>query len=119
MAKLSCNAVNCVHNASGLCGARDINIAGAMAHTSTSTECSTFEEMGLKSSLTNVTNMNIPGQFKQLFNSGEVEMSPSIRCEAGNCLYNTNMTCSASDVHVSGPGALSSSRTCCDTFIEA
>lgn len=118
MTKLSCNAVNCVHNSSGLCGARDINVGGLLAHTSTSTECSTFEEKGLKASLTNVTNMNVPGQLKQMFNNSEIEMSPSIRCEAGNCRFNSDMTCHAANVHISGPGALSSSRTCCDTFVE-
>ena len=118
MTRLSCNASNCVNNASGLCGARNINVAGASAHTSVSTECSTFEEKGLKSSLSNITNMNFPGQVKQLFNSESIEMSPNIRCEAQSCKYNENMLCNASDIHVSGPGALSSSRTCCDTFVE-
>lgn len=116
--KLSCSAANCVHNMSGLCSANNVNVSGMSAHTSISTQCDTFAEQGLKNSLANVTNMNIPGQIKQLFNSASVEMSPSIRCEAQNCRYNNDRVCNAQNVQIDGPGALTSSRTCCETFIE-
>jgi hypothetical protein len=115
---LSCSATNCVHNQSGLCSASSINIGGSNAHASSSTQCDTFAEKGLKNSLNNVMNMNVTGQFKQIFNSASIEMTPNIRCDAQNCKYNDNKICKAPNVLVNGPGALTSSRTCCETFIE-
>lgn len=115
---LSCSATNCVHNMSGLCSANTINVAGNGAHSSSSTQCETFAEKGLKNSLMNAANVNIPGQFKQLFNSASIEMNPTIRCNAENCKHNNNKMCNAQNIQVSGPGALTSSKTCCETFIE-
>ena len=119
MATLSCSASNCLHNSGGLCGANTINVSGSNAHTSISTQCDTFVERGIKSSLENVGNVNATGYMKQ-FVSGpsSIEMTPSVRCEAGNCRYNENYNCQASNVQVEGPGALSSSRTFCETFVE-
>ena len=115
---LSCSATNCVHNVSGLCSANTINVKGSEAHTSNSTMCETFAEKGLKNALANVANMNVVGEFKQIFNSSSIEMSPAIRCEAQNCLYNEDKICKANNVQIDGRSALTSSKTSCETFIE-
>ncbi len=52
------------------------------AHRSEETQCEKFAEKGLKNSLSNVLNMNVIGEFKQVFNNDSIEMSPRIRCEA-------------------------------------
>ncbi|KYH35383.1 hypothetical protein CLTEP_05590 [Clostridium tepidiprofundi DSM 19306] len=115
---LSCSATNCVHNMSGLCSANTINVSGIDANTSSSTQCDTFAEKGLKNSLMNAANVNISGQFRQLFNSSSIEMSPIIRCTAERCKYNENKVCNAANVQITGPGALTSSKTYCETFVK-
>ena len=113
---LSCTATNCVNNLSGICSANTINVSGLSAHTSESTQCETFAEKGLKNSLSNVLNMNVLGEIKQVFNNGSIEMSPSIRCEAVNCLHNSKEICAAENIMVNGIGALTSAKTECETF---
>ena len=115
---LSCTATNCVNNMSGICSASTINVSGSNAHTSESTQCETFAEKGLRNSLANVLNMNVVGEFKQVFNSESIEMSPSVRCDATNCKHNENNLCAADNIMVNGLGALTSGRTQCETFEE-
>ena len=116
--KLSCTAVNCVNNLSGLCSANTINVSGASAHSSVATNCETFAEKGLKNSISNVLNMNVVGEFKQVFNSESIEMSPSIRCEATRCVHNKNDLCVADNIMVNGVGTLNTGKTQCKTFKE-
>ena len=73
---LSCNATACVNNITGICSARTINVIGLNAHSSEATQCETFAEKGLKNSLSNVLNMNVVGEFKQVFNSDSIEIEP-------------------------------------------
>ncbi len=115
---LSCSATNCVNNMSGLCSAGTINVFGPSARSSESTQCETFAEMGLRNSLANVTNMNVVGEFKQVFNSESIVMSPIIRCNAARCIHNKNNICAADNVMVSGVSAITSLRTQCETFKE-
>lgn len=115
---LSCSAANCVNNMSGICSASTINVFGSNAHSSESTKCDTFAEKGLKNSLANVFNMNVVGEFKQVFNSESIVMSPSIRCNAASCIHNDNNLCAADNIVVSGMGAANSTRTQCETFKE-
>ena len=115
---LSCTATNCVNNMSGICSARTINVLGSNAHSSELTQCQTFAEKGLKNSLINVLNMNVVGEFKQAFNNEAIEMSPSIRCEAINCMHNEKKLCVAENIMVNGIDALSSKKTQCETFKE-
>jgi len=103
---------------SGICSASTINVSGSNAHSTEATQCETFAERGLKNSLTNVLNMNVVGEFKQVFNNTTIEMSPSIRCEAVNCMHNLKKVCAAENIMVNGIGALSSVRTECETFKE-
>ena len=116
--KLSCSATSCVHNMSSLCSANSIQVAGGNADSSAATECNTFAEKGLKNAVTNMVNMNVVGEFKQVFTNGSVEMSPKIKCEAVTCNYNANKVCSATNVQIHGPSASTSEGTQCETFIK-
>ena len=115
---LSCSATTCVNNVTGICSARTINVLGSNAHSSEATQCETFAEKGLKNSLANALNLNIVGEIKQVFNSDSIEMSPSIRCDATNCMHNEEKICVADNILVNVTGALSSKRTQCETFEE-
>jgi len=115
---LSCSATNCVNNISAICSARTIHISGKDAHSSEGTQCENFAEKGLKNSLINVLNMNVVGEFKQVFNSDSIEMSPRIRCEAINCKHNEKKLCLAENILVYGKDALCSEKTECETFEE-
>ncbi|OFI07484.1 hypothetical protein CLOACE_03130 [Clostridium acetireducens DSM 10703] len=117
-AELICSAANCVYNSNGLCSANNISVKGSTAHSSTGTECNTFKEKGFKNAITNVANMNVPGEIRQVFSKDSIEMSPNIRCEAVNCIYNSNTDCNASNVQIHGPGADKSCYTQCETFKE-
>lgn len=116
--KLSCSATNCVHNMSSLCAANYIEVAGGSAQSSAATECNTFAEKGFKNSVTNMVNMNVVGEFKQVFTNNSVEMSPKIKCEAVTCNYNANRVCSATNVQINGTSASTSDGTQCETFIK-
>jgi hypothetical protein len=115
---LSCTATNCVNNMSGICSASTINVSGSNARSSEATQCETFAEKGFRNSLANVLNMNVVGEFKQVFNNESIEMSPSIRCNAANCLHNEKNLCVADNIMVNGIGALSSGKAQCETFKE-
>lgn len=114
--ELSCSAINCVHNMSGLCSASTIHVLGAGAHSSTETMCNTFAEKGIKNAVTHLPNMNVVGEVKQLFTNNSIEMSPAIKCEALNCVYNENRACSADNIQVNGPTANENEGTQCETF---
>lgn len=113
---LSCSATRCVNNMSGICSASNIYITGLDANYIEETQCDTFAEKGLKNSLVNVLNMNVVGEVKQAFNHDKIKMSPSIKCEATNCIHNENDLCIAKNIMVTGIDALSSERTQCETF---
>jgi hypothetical protein len=115
---LSCTATSCVNNMSGICSASTINVSGASAHSSEATQCETFAEKGFTNSLNNVLNMNVVGEFKQVFNNESIEMSPNIRCSAVNCMHNEKKLCLADNIMVNGIGALSGGKTQCETFKE-
>ena len=115
---LSCTATSCVNNLSAMCSARTIHISGSNAHDSEATQCENFAEKGLKNSLANVLNMNVVGEFKQVFKNDSIEMSPKIRCEAKNCKHNEEKLCSANNIMIYGKEALCSEKTECETFEE-
>ncbi|ERI94385.1 hypothetical protein HMPREF1982_01021 [Clostridiales bacterium oral taxon 876 str. F0540] len=114
--QLNCNALKCVHNMSGLCSANTIHVFGSGAHTSDETMCNTFAEKGFTNAITHLTNMNVTGEVRQLLNNNAIEMSPAIKCESVNCIYNEEGVCRASNVQISGPRAETSQDTVCDTF---
>ncbi|MBU3161801.1 DUF1540 domain-containing protein [Clostridium frigoris] len=115
---LSCTAINCVNNMSGICSAAAINILGSNVHSSADTQCETFAEKGLKNSINNVLNMNVIGEIKQAFNGDKIQMSPRIECEVKNCVHNEDDVCKAHNIMIYGRGALKSEKTECETFKE-
>jgi hypothetical protein len=115
---LSCSALNCVHNINSLCSANKIHVTGMNAVTSDDTQCKTFAEKGLINAVTNIFNMNIPGEIRQVFNNDSISMSPRIECDATRCIYNSNRICDASNVQIMGIDANSSENTQCETFKE-
>ena len=115
---LGCSATTCVHNLGGLCSANTIHVQGSTAHTSSGTNCGTFAQKGLKNAITNMGNMNIVGEVKQLFTNNSVEMSPGIKCEAESCVFNRERACTADNLQITGPNAESSYGTRCETFRE-
>lgn len=119
MNKLSCNVTNCIHNEGGLCEARVIHIIGQSADTSRGTECDTYEDRDIASTIKGIGNMNIGGQLKQAFNNEEVVISPDIICDAKNCVYNNlKRQCTADYIQIYGPASLSNSFTRCETFVK-
>ncbi|MDF2884048.1 MAG: hypothetical protein K0R54_4614 [Clostridiaceae bacterium] len=116
--RLSCNADNCVNNLNGLCSANTIKVNGPNSHSSGGTECETFAARGIRNALSNLTNMNIPGEIRQLFSTSTIEMSPNVKCDAYNCVHNSGRKCMAGNIQVTGPNARVSADTKCETFIE-
>lgn len=113
---LSCNAVDCVHNLVGLCSANRIEVNGMSALTSTSTQCMTFAKKGFVNALINVTNINIPGEIRQMVSNDGIHMYPIVDCNAVKCLYNKEKQCHADRVIISGTQAHDSKETYCETF---
>lgn len=114
--ELSCSALNCVHNMSGLCSSNVIHVIGAGAHTSMETMCNTFAPKGLKNAITHLPNMNMVGEIKQIFTNNSIQMSPIIKCEAMNCIYNIDKKCNADNIQIYGPNAENTQGTQCETF---
>ena len=114
--QLNCSALDCVHNLSGLCSANRIHVIGSGAHNSEQTMCDTFASKGFKNAVTHVVNSNVAGEIKQFFTNSSIEMSPIIKCEAINCVYNEERVCRADNVMIYGPRAESSEGTQCETF---
>jgi len=114
---LTCSAVNCVHNVNGLCSANKIQVTGINASNSSGTQCGTFVEKSILNAITNMANMNVPGEIRQLLNNSTISMSPKIGCEASNCRFNKDRICVANRIQVMGPGANTSAGTQCETFI--
>ncbi|WMJ80528.1 DUF1540 domain-containing protein [Clostridium sp. MB40-C1] len=114
--KLSCGVGNCVNNINGLCSAREIKVNGEEATSSNETLCETFGERSFKNAVTNIPNMNIPGEIKQLFTQNSIEMTPKVLCDAINCNYNQDRVCNASSVQINGMQASTSQDTKCETF---
>lgn len=117
MTKLGCNADKCVNNLGGFCTASIIHIDGLNAHSSSGTQCDTFAEKNFTNAFKSLVNTNYSGEIMQLINTDERVMNPQIKCDALNCSFNSNQSCSASNVQVFGPRAISVHGTQCETFI--
>jgi hypothetical protein len=119
MAKLSCNAENCVNNVTGaFCTAGVIHIKGNNAHSSQGTICSTFAEKNFKNAVISMTNTNYTGELMQVFSSNDIVVNPGIKCGAEKCVYNENQNCNAPNVLINGEHSVSQLSTQCETFIE-
>ncbi|MDP4145042.1 MAG: DUF1540 domain-containing protein [Bacillota bacterium] len=117
MADLMCSALSCVNNLNGFCSATVIHVYGESAGYSDETKCNTFAEKGIINAFSNLANMNIPGEIRQLFSGNTIEMSPIIKCDAVKCVYNKHEKCSAKNVEIIGDKLEKSKITKCDTFI--
>ncbi|MDP4090449.1 MAG: DUF1540 domain-containing protein [Bacillota bacterium] len=115
--RLSCSAVNCVHNMSGLCSANRILVNGMSAHSSSGTQCETFAEKGLKNAITHFTNINISGEIRQLMDRDGIHMYPEVGCNAVSCRYNDDRKCQADGLMIMGAHAETSDGTYCETFV--
>lgn len=118
MTKLSCNAEACTNNVGGFCTAATIHIHGIDAHSTSGTQCNTFAQKSFRNAVASMLNTNYTGEIRQLFSDDNVAISPNIKCEAINCLYNHSKACTASNVQIYGPQASFDFGTQCETFIE-
>lgn len=113
---VECTVERCIHNMSGMCNAQYIHVVGDNTQQSYQTDCHTFELKSYRSSVINMTNVNITGAVDQIFTEDPV-MNPSVRCSVGNCFYNINLQgCSATRIEIDGPGAGTIQQTNCSTF---
>ncbi|MEG0133227.1 MAG: DUF1540 domain-containing protein [Clostridium sp.] len=113
---LTCDANNCIHNISGLCSAKKIDIQGIGGGNNKHTQCGTFEGKGIKNAITSVFNMNVAGEIKQIFSSSNIAMNPIINCDTITCRFNINRNCGADFIQIHEGVELGSNRTECETF---
>lgn len=113
---LSCNASHCIHNINGLCLASNITVKGFSAQGAADTLCSTFAEKNFKNAFAALSNNNLSGEVKQIFNVNSISMYPKVSCNATRCKYNQNMLCQAEGLVISGSGAISPEGTYCSSF---
>lgn len=118
MSDLICSATNCVNNVEGLCSAINIHISGRNSDNSVGTACKTFALKGLANAISSITNTNVVGEIKQIFDNENIAMSPHINCEANKCRHNSGGMCCAIHVQVYGSGCDDSECTDCETYIQ-
>ena len=100
MAKLSCSVNNCCHNSSNYCCNNEIKVGGKKANSPSSTCCESFQEM--TEAFTN--NVQTPNP------------SLNVKCEATNCIHNSDCSCSANSISIDGISASNSDDTQCVSF---
>lgn len=100
MTQLSCCADTCGHNKSGYCCLNCVEVGGIRAGSAESTCCNSFVEKS--GTFTNDT--QLPSPYSD------------IKCEAENCIYNSNHHCEAYNIDMSGHAASYVEDTLCSTF---
>ncbi len=103
MAKIRCEAKGCSFNSDGGCRLDTIRIEGENAETCDETLCDSYTDR-TEHGFVNCT----PSECA--CNNCEVE------CEAQECKYNSDCTCTADRIDVGGENACCSSETECKTF---
>ncbi len=101
MTKLGCSVTTCLHNADLLCCKKEIEVEGQDAKTSDCTCCGSFHEKSGDS-------------FKDSSESPNTHLD--VKCEAVNCIYNTDRFCQAENIGIAGNGATQAKQTECATF---
>ncbi|MCM1282029.1 MAG: DUF1540 domain-containing protein [Muribaculaceae bacterium] len=101
MTVLDCNVVNCTYNDDNSCRRRDIHVEGAKAKTPSETCCGSYARKGCSCGANSM---------------GEAEKDTQVACEACDCRFNENRTCSAAHIGISGGHADSSRSTECGSF---
>ncbi len=112
---LKCQATKCVYNMNRLCSAKEIEVQGEDTMGGRFTFCGTFEERGVGNMVSEMGNMNLRAEIKQLF-SDEQEMDPMVGCNARNCIYNQDAHCLAEHVNIVSEIAETAVQTECQTF---
>lgn len=113
---VGCSVERCVHNMNNACGAQYIHVVNNTSQDIHKTNCHTFELRNFRTTITNVTNINIEGVVDQIFTEEPV-MNPTIRCTVENCIYNSNNTqCTADEIDVKGTSSSTIQQTECGTF---
>ena len=102
MTDLGCCVENCVHNEGNLCCRGNIKVGGKSAKEASATCCSSFQECGCSTTAKNSTHHP----------DGKIE----IVCDATNCMYNSNMKCSAGHIDVKHSSDTVHGQTECSTF---
>lgn len=103
MPKLSCTVVDCTHNKDNLCCLDSIKVGNPNAVKSCETECDSFTQ---KDDI-----------VKKVVSAVERPVSAlNIQCDACECTYNDNNSCTATDVCICGNECCKCSDTQCDTF---
>lgn len=102
MTKLDCNVVNCSYNEDNCCKRADIQVEGTKATTSSETCCGSFASKGC-----GCANAHTEGARKET----------QVACEACECKYNEDHSCTAGHIGISGGHADSSRETECGSFV--
>lgn len=101
---LKCGSFDCAYNSSGSCFAKNILIDGRCAQTTSETTCASYTPNG-----SNFSNMEFATDFMDS-GASRANISPKITCNAMNCRFNNNKSCTAGNVQIN-PGVAS-----CETF---
>ena len=95
--KLSCQATNCAHNYNESCRAGQIHVRGGSAIKTSETTCSTYFSDSF-------------GFFTSAIEVGGHTEPENIVCEAYNCIYYKDLSCTADNV------VINSNFSSCETF---
>lgn len=101
MPKLECSAVSCTYNKDKLCAKGDILVRGTDAEKPSETCCDSFVGAGRDC-------------YCNSASTGKPHIA--VACEAINCIYNEDRTCTAEHIGISGNSAHTSSETECASF---
>lgn len=102
MTQLKCDVIHCMSNRDGCCCRPDIQIGGANATQHQQTCCESFQPT--RGGATNAVDYS------------HTNPSMPVKCDATNCVYNSDCQCDANAIQVSGQSAEKMDQTCCETF---
>lgn len=106
MPRLNCTVCDCTHNKDNLCCLDSIKVGNSNAVKGCETECDSFTQ---KDDL-----------VKKLVSSVEQPVDClAIQCDACECVYNENKSCTADNVCICGSSCCSCADTQCNTFKRA
>ncbi|MBS6229867.1 MAG: DUF1540 domain-containing protein [Negativibacillus sp.] len=103
MSKLTCHVTSCASNQNCCCCQPAIKVQGRGACRCSETECQSFHKKGT-GEISNATQFSHPNP------------DCMIKCTAEHCVYNTQGSCTAEQVDISGHGAQERCETSCKSF---
>lgn len=101
MSSLGCNACGCEHNKDNCCCLSSIHVQGKSATTTDCTCCGNFKEQDENSAKNSTA---CP------------KLTLDIKCDASNCVHNSDSRCVADHIDISGISATESGDTVCASF---